>query len=64
MYPDTVWVIMPDYHTEGLREPIQAFFTEAEAVAAMKLLEHGHQSFKLASVPVWGRTPIKQGQRA
>src|SRR6185312_7585205 len=54
---NTIWVICPDYGCEGLRAPVQAFLDEATAQAAMTLLSHGNDSFKLCAVEVWGPCP-------
>ena len=50
-----IWVLMPDYGCEGLREPVAAFRTEAEAKSALELLEKNPTgcSMRLAGVDLW-----------
>lgn len=48
-----IYVISPDYHTEGLSEPIAAFADRQSADAAMKLLSTAAVSYKLSVVPVY-----------
>lgn len=52
-----IWVLMPDYGYEGLREPVAAFRTEAEANSALELLNKNPAgcSMKLAEVEIWPR---------
>lgn len=51
----TVWVLMPDYGLEGLREPFMAFRTKDAAEACKELIEKNPSAttMKLAEVPVW-----------
>lgn len=50
-----IWVLMPDYGCEGLREPFMAFRTKESAEACKQLIEKNPsaQIMKLAEVPVW-----------
>lgn len=52
---DTVWVMMPDYSYEGLREPVAAFRSEAEANSALELMQQNPAgcSMKIAEVAIW-----------
>lgn len=52
---DKIWVLMPDYGYEGLREPVAAFRSEAEARSALELMQRNPAgcSMKLAEVELW-----------
>lgn len=45
-----VWVICPDYGTEGLGGPIRVYEREADAIDAMDLLACTATSFKCTPV--------------
>lgn len=53
--PEKIWVLMPDYGYDGLREPFMAFRTQQAAQEAKDLIEKNPSSttMKLAEVPVW-----------
>ena len=55
---EMIWVIMPDYGCEGLREPIMAFRDSRTAQAALDMIDKNPSAtrMKLCSVPIWGET--------
>lgn len=50
----SIWVLIKDYGTEGLRDPFMAFEDEDAARQATALIEQaGGVSVKLFRVPLW-----------
>lgn len=54
---DAIWVLMPDYGCEGLREPFMAFRSHETAQEAKALIEKNPSAttMKLCEVPMWKR---------
>lgn len=52
---EKIWVLMPDYGYEGLREPFMAFKTQDAAEACKDLIEKNPSAtrMKLVEVPMW-----------
>lgn len=58
-----IWVLVADYGTEGLDDPIMAFHDEGTGVAALHLIgdNPSAMSMRLIEVPIWLESPKKSG---